>query len=130
MDIERNIKAAAADVNALLSRDEGYTVDPDALAQRVRARQATRHDFRSYFSKWANLKVLIGTAYSWFALDVGRIAHRIYDAELTVLCRLRFMALGSTRPQSSLRLASGHPARAKRPARSFGRLYVTSRLET
>ena len=51
MDIERNIKAAAADVNALLSRDEGYTVDPDALEQRVRARQAKRHDFRSYFSK-------------------------------------------------------------------------------
>ena len=70
MDIERNIRQATSDVDALLSRTEVYTVDPDALTQRVQARQATKHDFRDYFSKWENLKVLIGTAYSWFALDV------------------------------------------------------------
>ena len=56
MDIERNIKQATSDVDALLSREETYTVDPDALTQRVRARQATNHDFLSYFSKWENLK--------------------------------------------------------------------------
>ncbi len=71
MDIERNIKQASSDVDTLLSREDTYTVDPDALTQRVQARQATRHDFRSYFSKWENLKVLIGTSYSWFALDVS-----------------------------------------------------------
>ncbi|KAI0787972.1 inorganic phosphate transporter [Fomes fomentarius] len=71
MDIERNIRQATSDVSALLSRNEVYTVDPDALTQRVQARQATRDDFRSYFSKWQNLKVLIGTAYSWFALDIA-----------------------------------------------------------
>lgn len=70
IDIERNIRQATSDVDALLSRNEVYTVDPDALTQRVQARQATRGDFQSYFSKWQNLKVLIGTAYSWFALDV------------------------------------------------------------
>ncbi|KAI0709941.1 inorganic phosphate transporter [Earliella scabrosa] len=71
MDIERNIRQATSDVDALLSRTEVYTVDPDALTQRVQARQATKHDFRDYFSKWENLKVLIGTAYSWFALDIA-----------------------------------------------------------
>ncbi|KAI0749616.1 phosphate transporter [Daedaleopsis nitida] len=71
MDIERNIKQASSDVDALLSRNETYTVDPDALNQRVQARKATRHDFSNYFSKWENLKVLIGTAYSWFALDIA-----------------------------------------------------------
>ncbi|TFK88822.1 inorganic phosphate transporter [Polyporus arcularius HHB13444] len=71
MDIERNIKQASSDVDTLLSREDTYTVDPDALTQRVQARQATRHDFRSYFSKWENLKVLIGTSYSWFALDIA-----------------------------------------------------------
>ncbi|KAH9945215.1 inorganic phosphate transporter [Epithele typhae] len=71
MDIERNLKQATLDTATFLSSDEGYTVDPDALAQRVRARQATKDDFRSYFAKWENMKVLIGTAYSWFALDIA-----------------------------------------------------------
>ena len=81
MDIERNIKQATSDVDALLSREETYTVDPDALTQRVRARQATNHDFLSYFSKWENLKVLIGTAYSWLALDVrGFLPCRVLES--------------------------------------------------
>ena len=81
MDIERNIKQATSDVDALLSREETYTVDPDALTQRVRARQATNHDFLSYFSKWENLKVLIGTAYSWLALDVrGFLQCRVLES--------------------------------------------------
>ncbi|RPD61044.1 phosphate transporter [Lentinus tigrinus ALCF2SS1-7] len=71
MDIERDIKQASSDVHALLSLDETYTVDPDALTLRVRARQANSHDFLSYFSKWENLKVLIGTSYSWLALDIA-----------------------------------------------------------
>ncbi|ORY46871.1 MFS general substrate transporter [Rhizoclosmatium globosum] len=28
-------------------------------------------DFGTYFSKWKNMKILIGTAYTWFALDVA-----------------------------------------------------------
>ncbi|EJF64692.1 phosphate transporter [Dichomitus squalens LYAD-421 SS1] len=71
MDIERNIRQARNDVDVLLSQDETYTVDHDAIDQRVQARKATRSDFTTYFSKWENLKVLIGTSYSWFALDVA-----------------------------------------------------------
>lgn len=71
MDIERNICQARSDTNVLLGRDQAYTVEADAISQRIQARQATRHDFRTYFSKCENLKVLFGTAYSWFALDVS-----------------------------------------------------------
>lgn len=70
MDIERNIRQAHSDIHVLLGRDQPYTVDADAINQRIQARQATRHDFRTYFSKRENLKILFGTAYSWFALDV------------------------------------------------------------
>ncbi|KAJ3059128.1 hypothetical protein HDU99_006487, partial [Rhizoclosmatium hyalinum] len=28
-------------------------------------------DFKTYFSQWKNMKILIGTAYTWFALDVA-----------------------------------------------------------
>ncbi|KAI9000662.1 inorganic phosphate transporter [Trametes punicea] len=71
MDIERNIRQAGQDLSVLLVDSESYTVDLDAVRERVIARQATRHDFRAYFGQWENLKILIGTAYSWFALDIA-----------------------------------------------------------
>ncbi|PIL29824.1 MFS general substrate transporter [Ganoderma sinense ZZ0214-1] len=71
MDIERNIRQAHSDVGVLLGRDQAYTVEVEAISQRIQARQATRHDFRTYFSKSENLKILFGTAYSWFSLDIA-----------------------------------------------------------
>ncbi|KAI0267662.1 phosphate transporter [Gloeopeniophorella convolvens] len=70
MDIERNIKQATQDIENVLSTGDFY-VDPDAAVQRVQAPKATRRDFLNHFGKWQNLKVLIGTAYSWFALDIA-----------------------------------------------------------
>ena len=69
MDIERNVQQAASDVENFLTSGT-FVVDPDAVVQRAQAPKATKRDFAAYFSKWENLKVLIGTAWSWFALDV------------------------------------------------------------
>ena len=70
MDVERNVKQATQDVDNFLTTGT-YYVDPDAVIERVQAPKATRRDFFAYFSKWENLKVLIGTSYSWFALDIA-----------------------------------------------------------
>lgn len=70
MDIERNVKQATQDINNVLTTGNSY-VDPDAVVQRAKAPKASRRDFAAHFSKWSNMKVLIGTAYSWFALDVS-----------------------------------------------------------
>ncbi|THH14113.1 hypothetical protein EW146_g6184 [Bondarzewia mesenterica] len=70
MDIERNVKQATEDIHDVLTSGS-YNVDPDAVVQRVEAPRASRRDFRAHFSKWSNLKVLIGTSYSWFALDIA-----------------------------------------------------------
>ena len=70
MDIERNVKQASQDVDNFLTNGN-IVVDPDAVVQRAQAPKASRRDFFNYFSKWENLKVLIGTAWSWFALDVS-----------------------------------------------------------
>jgi PHS family inorganic phosphate transporter-like MFS transporter len=69
MDIERNVRQAAQDIENVLSTGDFY-VDPDAAIQHVKAPKASRRDFIAYFSKWKNGKILLGTAYSWFALDV------------------------------------------------------------
>jgi PHS family inorganic phosphate transporter-like MFS transporter len=70
MDVERNVKQATEDINNVLTTGT-FSVDPDAVIQRVQAPKATLRDFVAHFSKWENLKVLIGTSYSWFALDVS-----------------------------------------------------------
>ncbi|KAL0950312.1 hypothetical protein HGRIS_010287 [Hohenbuehelia grisea] len=59
MDIEKNIHQVKPD-----SGDDG-------VVHRAHAPRATWADFWAYFSKSKNFKVLLGTSYSWFALDVA-----------------------------------------------------------
>ncbi|KIP08236.1 hypothetical protein PHLGIDRAFT_117441 [Phlebiopsis gigantea 11061_1 CR5-6] len=70
MDIERNVQQASQDVDNFLSTGT-YYVDPDAAIERVQAPKASFRDFKEYFGRWENGKVLLGTAYSWFALDIA-----------------------------------------------------------
>ncbi|KAG1825084.1 major facilitator superfamily domain-containing protein [Suillus variegatus] len=70
MDIERNIAQATTDIDNVLTTGKSVH-NEDAPVQLVEAPKATRADFRAYFGQWKNLKVLIGTAYSWFALDIA-----------------------------------------------------------
>jgi len=73
MDIERNIAQATSDIENVLTTGN-YVVDEDAPVVRVKAPRASFADFSAYFGRWENMKVLIGTAYSWFALDVSPIS--------------------------------------------------------
>ncbi|KAG5646125.1 hypothetical protein DXG03_004364 [Asterophora parasitica] len=70
MDIERNVAQASADIDNVVINGQ-LTVNPDAAVQRSDAPKASWADFREHFSQWKNLKILIGTAWSWFALDVA-----------------------------------------------------------
>lgn len=69
MDVERNVIQASADIDNVVGEHKG-SLDPDAPVQHVIAPRATWADFRNYFGKWENMKILIGTSWSWFALDV------------------------------------------------------------
>ncbi|GAA5975442.1 hypothetical protein JCM11641_004265 [Rhodosporidiobolus odoratus] len=71
MDIERDVKAAVSDVDAFLST--GHYVHDNQVSQQAEltAPKASLKDFCAYFGQWKNGKVLLGTAYSWFALDVA-----------------------------------------------------------
>ncbi|KAI0775040.1 major facilitator superfamily domain-containing protein [Trametes elegans] len=74
MDIERNLHRAVRDIDLFMPDINAYVVDPDAYAQRVETRAGaagSTSDFVAHFRRWRNLKVLVGTAYSWFALDIA-----------------------------------------------------------
>lgn len=70
MDIERNVKQASQDVDTYLTTGT-FVVDPDAPVQRVEAPKASKRDFFRHYGQWKNGKVLLGCAWSWFALDVA-----------------------------------------------------------
>jgi PHS family inorganic phosphate transporter-like MFS transporter len=70
MDIDRNVQQATQDIETFLANGT-YYADPDAAVMRVAAPTASRRDFVAYFRQWRNFKVLLGTAWSWFALDIA-----------------------------------------------------------
>jgi MFS transporter, PHS family, inorganic phosphate transporter len=70
MDIDRNVIQATEDIEAVMANRDFY-IDEQAAANRVEAPRASRRDFAAHFSQWKNLKVLIGTSWSWFALDIA-----------------------------------------------------------
>lgn len=95
MDIERNVTQAAQDVDNFLTSGTFY-VDPDASIERVSAPKASKADFLRYFSRWENGKLLLGTAYSWFALDVScsLLCCVARDSQKGVFPQIAFYGLG------------------------------------
>jgi PHS family inorganic phosphate transporter-like MFS transporter len=99
MDIERNVKQACRNIEAVLSAngvEPGvWRVDRQASTEHTNVSRASVRDFKQYFGQWKNARVLIGTAYSWFALDVRttfRFRWRKYGSDATAhLHRLHSM---------------------------------------
>ena len=69
MDIERNLDQAAVDIDNVVVGQERI-IDEDATIQRIQVPKASWADFRAHFGQLKNFKILFGTCYSWFALDV------------------------------------------------------------
>ena len=81
LDVSRNEKIAAADAIKYVSGkhgsarlgDVGYTPDAQIIVEQTAngPPQASFHDFISHFGQWKNGKVLLGTAGSWFLMDIA-----------------------------------------------------------
>lgn len=77
-DVAHDIERADADIKAYVNNDAEGNVDP-VLQQRTKADQGHRlsepsaswSDMRDYFSQWNHAKILIGTTFSWFFLDLA-----------------------------------------------------------
>jgi PHS family inorganic phosphate transporter-like MFS transporter len=79
LDVERDIVKADDDIRAyIIGKAEGH---PDEVQRITVLRsdsieflspKASWSDFWNYYSQWKHGKVLLGTAGSWFFLDVGK----------------------------------------------------------
>lgn len=100
-DIERNVLRAAQEVELYLT-DPSIVIDPDAIHFRVDVPRASKDDFLTYFRKWQNSKVLLGTCLTWFCQDVSRFftsAFYVTGSEYYRSSRSPSMALVSIRQQ-------------------------------
>lgn len=93
MDIERNVKQAVDDIDNFLKTGT-YSYDPESVVVRVVSPKASLRDFLKVFSQWDNQKLLLGCAYSWFAIDVGpKDPYSSLRSSSRPLSRSHFMAL-------------------------------------
>lgn len=91
IDIERNLIQASADIDiAVGERRNLNAFDPDTPIQRLKVPRASWDDFRQYFSKRKNLKAIIGTSWSWFALDVRNFLWCICDKLIYLTPKVAF----------------------------------------
>ncbi|GBC04213.1 hypothetical protein RclHR1_05570014 [Rhizophagus clarus] len=70
MDVEYDVNKATNDITSYLHKTDTQD-DRDGAGNYVDVPKASWSDFRNYFGKWSNGKVLLGTAVSWFALDIA-----------------------------------------------------------
>nr|AHL29283.1 phosphate transporter [Gigaspora margarita] len=70
MDIERNINKATTDISTVMKYGK-YQPREEEVIIKVDAPKPSFHDFFVHFGKWKNGRVLLGTAFSWFALDIA-----------------------------------------------------------
>ncbi|RIB12216.1 major facilitator superfamily domain-containing protein [Gigaspora rosea] len=71
MDVYGNIEKGAKNIEILLSSDNHVKNDKFEAFYLVGTPKASWKDFRDYFGKWKNGKILLGTCVSWFAIDVA-----------------------------------------------------------
>ncbi|KAF9329354.1 Inorganic phosphate transporter pho84 [Linnemannia elongata] len=75
LDIENDVHRAEKDVAKVLrERRDGALIEDGTtkvIVSNPEIVKASFSDFRRYFSKWRNFKVLFGTSMAWFSLDVA-----------------------------------------------------------
>jgi PHS family inorganic phosphate transporter-like MFS transporter len=135
MDVERNIKLAVRNIQAVLSANGVspgiWMVDEELSSERVEVPRSTLRSFRQYFGQWRNLKMLIGVAYSWFALDVRACQVAINSAITDHPTQVAFYGLGlNTSKIITKRLLQainiGHPPSLNATMDSFNNIYSLS----
>jgi PHS family inorganic phosphate transporter-like MFS transporter len=85
LDVDGNNQRARADAIKYVSGrygsarpgDEGYSAPMQEPDHARELKKASFRDFYDHFGQWKHGKVLLGTASSWFLLDVGFVRHSV-----------------------------------------------------
>jgi len=91
LDVERDAQYAAADAERYTNGKYGSAKRGTLpyLRDQGGPPKASFHDFIRHFGKWKNGKVLLGTAGSWFFMDIAFV-RRFVSSTSDILVRTRF----------------------------------------
>ncbi|KAJ3312948.1 phosphate transporter [Boothiomyces sp. JEL0838] len=70
LDVEKDIAKGAAATKQFMTNKMTIVHEEEHIAP-AKEKKPFHTSFIEYFGKWGNLKVLIGTAFTWFFLDIG-----------------------------------------------------------
>lgn len=99
MDIERNIAQAAQDVNNIFDKGN-YEANSFQHSGEVELPTATWNDFVSHFGQWKYGKVLFGTSWSWFAIDLAFYSLGLNSSIILSTIGFGSVSSGGTRQQN------------------------------
>lgn len=68
MQVKNDLEKGLNDVNKVMSTEKKQNTNQ---IEKEEIKKASLKEFAIHFSKWRNLKVLLGTSITWFALDVA-----------------------------------------------------------
>ncbi|RUS18159.1 major facilitator superfamily domain-containing protein [Endogone sp. FLAS-F59071] len=71
LDVEGDVEKAAKARQANPLEPESALAEPDSVPKSKEVKKRHHQVFIQYFSQWKHLKVLLGTALSWFFLDIA-----------------------------------------------------------
>jgi PHS family inorganic phosphate transporter-like MFS transporter len=100
-DVDRDVVKAGEDINAyIVGKSEGHPDEVQRFATlqdhsaELTAPKATWADFCAYYGQWKNGRTLLGTAGSWFFLDVGMLFILSLFTSSADICYPAFYGLG------------------------------------
>ena len=71
MQVQNNLEKGMKDINSCVDTEKKGSDIQTAVKPDESVKKASFKEFCQHFSKWKNLKVLLGTSITWFALDVA-----------------------------------------------------------
>ncbi|KAJ3268871.1 phosphate transporter [Terramyces sp. JEL0728] len=71
LDVEKDVAKGAAAARQFMSNKMTIVHEEEHISQSTEKKKPFHVSFIEYFGKWGNFKVLIGTAMTWFFLDIG-----------------------------------------------------------
>lgn len=72
IDVEADVSRATRDINQYMIKPDGNRVEEaNVIKEEATLPKHSWADFRRHFGQWKNFKVLLGTSWSWFALDIA-----------------------------------------------------------
>ncbi|CAG8639981.1 3447_t:CDS:2 [Dentiscutata heterogama] len=123
MDLERNVNQAVQDIDTVLKTGL-YKPREQEVIVKVEAPKASFTDFFGHSGKWENEKVLFGTAFTWFVLDIAFCGITLNSN--IILNQIEFLGDGKDPYETLFKTSVGNIILGSTPNPTYGFAWLTA----